>query len=227
MILQNYFIFISVVFWSIIYYNNHNYYNQVQLCIDEYSNQVQLCIDEYSKTILNHTYINHNITNIDSPKLNNEIYNIINNKYKFSFDDIFHTIYMSEIKTTFLSEFEMQKYYEPYDKHIDNMGDNILDLTYDIKFNTSRYYETKKLIKQDKLYLGKLRSAINKINKKYYDNFIQKYYNVSFCNNKSKKPLWMSSNIRQYRQYRYDDMIQKFDMDTFNLNLIHLLHEYV
>ena len=80
---------------------------------------------------------------------------------------------------------------------------------------------------QDKLYLGKLRSAINKINKKYYDNFIQKYYNVSFCNNKSKKPLWMSSNIRQYRQYRYDDMIQKFDMDTFNLNLIHLLHEYV
>jgi hypothetical protein len=95
---------------------------------------------------------------------------------------------------------------------------------FDIKFNiTDRYNVTKTQIEKDKKNINLLRNEININNMKYYETFINKYYNVSYCGCTSK-PLWMPDDIRCYR---YNDMIQKFELDTYNINFINLLHQYV
>lgn len=183
--------------------------------------------NEY-KNIKNYT--NQNITNIDNAELNTKIYNAYNSNHayngNYSYFELTNQLYHSAYKSLWLPD-NYGNIYKNYDTKFDNFKEDFNCIFRSIYYNntvpdyyTKKYYECKTSLRNKSSEIYIMRNALNKINNNLHNRFVKEYY-IDNCH----------SNLVKYKSFirdsRYKDIIEKFDMDTQNLNLIHVLLEYV
>lgn len=166
-------------------------------------------------------YTLHNITNIDNPEFNKQMYIITDGKFSIVNNDIFNNHSLSQIRSYWLPI--NKNIYQKYDKKIEDISGIFMRMAYALKLNsTDVYYQYKNEYKNSKVNFYTMRNALNKINKKIYDEFIKEYY-IDACNSKSKL-LKYAAHIRNSR---LNDILKKFEMDTYNINSLYLISQYI